>query len=435
MYFNFHTIISCLLIVLVFTLFITQPTKAQPPYYFPPTNGSNTWEKVTINELGWCQAELDTLVAFLDTTNTKAFIVLKNGRIAIEKYFGTFTADSNWYWASAGKSMTAFLIGIAQQQNSININNTSATYLGNGWTSCPAAKEAIITVKNQISMTTGLDDGVPDKDCTDPSCLQYLADAGTRWAYHNAPYTLLDAVIANATGLTLNQFFIANVRNPIGMNGAYFKLGYNNVLFTTPRSMARFGLLVLNKGSWNDTPILADSIYFHNMVNTSQNLNLSYGYLWWLNGKASFMLPGLQYVFDGPLNPHAPNDAFAALGKNGQIIYVVPSQDLVLIRMGNNPDNSLVPATYSNDIWQYFSQVVCPLQCGNQSNVVISGSEVVCNHLSGNTYIYSVAPVNGSIYIWTVTGGTIISGQGTSQITVSWGQNSTGSISVVQETP
>ena len=132
MYFNFHTIISCLLIVLVFTLFITQPTKAQPPYYFPPTNGSNTWEKVTINELGWCQAELDTLVAFLDTTNTKAFIVLKNGRIAIEKYFGTFTADSNWYWASAGKSMTAFLIGIAQQQNSININNTSATYLGNG---------------------------------------------------------------------------------------------------------------------------------------------------------------------------------------------------------------------------------------------------------------------------------------------------------------
>ncbi len=41
-------------------------------------------------------------------------------------------------------------------------------------------------------MTTGLDDGVPDVDCMLPSCMIYKADAGTRWAYHNAPYTILD---------------------------------------------------------------------------------------------------------------------------------------------------------------------------------------------------------------------------------------------------
>ncbi|MBK9459261.1 MAG: hypothetical protein IPN94_07465 [Sphingobacteriales bacterium] len=45
----------------------------------------------------------------------------------------------------------------------------------------------------------------------------------------------------------------------------------------------------------------------------------------------------------------------SALGKNGQIINIVPSQNLVMIRMGNNPDNSLVPITYNNDIWTYLN--------------------------------------------------------------------------------
>ncbi|MGB3079853.1 MAG: T9SS type A sorting domain-containing protein, partial [Saprospiraceae bacterium] len=84
-----------------------------------------------------------------------------------------------------------------------------------------------------------------------------------------------------------------------------------------------------------------------------------YGYLWWLNGKASFRLPTLQFVFPGPLCPHAPADMIMALGKNGQIINVVPDQNLVLIRMGEVPGSGEVSNTYNDTIWQKLNNVLC----------------------------------------------------------------------------
>lgn len=320
--------------------------------YFPPTSGTE-WQTKSTSSLGWNTTTLDDLYNFLQTKNTKAFIVLKNGRIVIEKYFGTFTADSNWYWASAGKTMTGLLCGIAQQQGFININNKSAQYLGTGWTSLPIVKENLITVRHQLTMTTGLDDGVPDSDCTLPSCLTYKADAGTRWAYHNAAYTLLDKVIENASGLSYNAFFQQKIRDRIGMNGLWIKtLNSNNVYYSNARSMARFGLLLLNKGKWNSMPILADENYFNQQINMSQNLNLSYGYLTWLNGKMSAMVPTSQIVFPGTLIPNAPADLYAALGKNDQKVYVIPSQNLVVIRMGNSAGTvQFALSGFDNELW------------------------------------------------------------------------------------
>ncbi|WP_133473985.1 serine hydrolase domain-containing protein [Sediminibacterium goheungense] len=316
--------------------------------YFP----SSTWETATPASLGWNETGLNDVYTYLQQKNTKAFIILKNGKIAAEKYFGTFTADSNWYWASAGKTMTAFLTGIAQEQGIININYRTSQYIGTGWTSLPLAKENLITVKHQLTMTTGLDDGVADSDCTTPACLQYKADAGTRWAYHNAPYTLLDKVIESASGLTYNQYFQQKIRDRIGMNGLWVKLGYNNVYISTARSMARFGLLLLAKGKWDQTTILADTNYFKAQTNSSQSLNPSYGYLTWLNGKGSYMLPTLQFVFSTHLFPNAPADAYAALGKDDQKIYVVPSQGLVIIRLGESAGQTqLALSSFDNELW------------------------------------------------------------------------------------
>lgn len=344
--------------VLLTVLLLTAPLGAQQ-LYFPPVTGT-AWDTLSPSSLGWNTAAIPSLYSLLDSSHTKAFIVLKNGRIVLEKYFGTFTRDSNWYWASAGKSMTSLLVGIAQREGALSISDTSSRWLGNGWTSLPADKERKITVRHQLTMTSGLDDGVPDKDCTLPGCLTYAADAGTRWAYHNAPYTLLDSVIQHATGTTLNLFFVNHVRSKIGMNGGYLRSGYNNVLYSTPRSMSRFGLLMLNKGYWGTTPILDDTAYVNAMTASSQALNPSYGYLWWLNGKSSYMVPGLQLVIPGSLSPAAPKDMFAALGKNGQLINIVPSLGLVFIRMGDAPDNSLVPFTLNNDIWVRLNAVMTP---------------------------------------------------------------------------
>ncbi len=326
--------------------------------YFPPINGDE-WQTLSPASLGWCDDRIDSLYDLLEENNTKAFIVLKDGKIVLEKYFGSFQQDSFWYWASAGKSLTACLVGIAQQEGFLSIGDTTSTYLGEGWTACTSDQEEKITIRHQLTMTTGLDDYVEENHCTLDTCLQYKADAGTRWAYHNAPYTLLDGVIEAATSITLNAYFQQKIRLNTGINGAFIQLDYNNVFFSTPRNMARFGLMILNNGNWDGNQIMTDTGYFNRMVNTSQGLNLSYGYLWWLNGKASYMLPTLPIVFPGSLMPNAPDDMIAALGKNGQYINVVPSQNLVLIRMGNAPDGNEVPVTLNDKIWEYINLLAC----------------------------------------------------------------------------
>ncbi|MCC7051328.1 MAG: serine hydrolase, partial [Bacteroidia bacterium] len=254
---------------------------------------------------------------------------------------------------------TSFLIGIAQQEGRLSISDTTSNIIGQGWTNCTPAQENKITIRHQLTMTSGLDDGVPDNHCFKDSCLIYKTDAGTRWAYHNGPYTILDSVINISTGLTLNQYATQKIKNPIGMTGAFVTTGSDHVYFSNARSMARFGLLILNKGNWNGTQLLTDTNYYNQMLNSSQSLNKSYGYLWWLNGKSSFMVPSAQMVFPGSLCPNAPSNMIAAMGKNGQFINIVPDKKLVWIRMGNSPENSLVPFFLDDDIWKYINKLEC----------------------------------------------------------------------------
>lgn len=332
--------------------------------YFPPTNSSE-WKTTSPESLGWGSTELTELYNYLEANNSRALIILKDGKIVVEKYWGNkiqnngaFDQDSFWYWASAGKSLTAFLVGIAQQKNLLDINDKTSDYLGENWTSLPLEKENLITVKHQLTMTTGLEYQVNDLDCTDPACLQYRVDAGEQWYYHNGPYTLVEKVVANASQKTYNDFTDEEVEAITGMNGSWIQSNFNNVYWSTARDMARFGLLILNKGTWDETPILTDSTYFQAMINSSQELNPAYGYLWWLNGKSSFVSPGLPNSFNRSLVPNAPADLFAALGKYGQFIDIVPSQNLIVIRMGDVPDESLVPITFHDEMWAKIMEVI-----------------------------------------------------------------------------
>jgi CubicO group peptidase (beta-lactamase class C family) len=283
---------------------------------------------------------------------------LKDGKIVVEEYWGMnllnnapFSAETQWYWASAGKTLTAMLVGIAQEQRLLSIDQRTSNYLGEGWTSMPAAQEEKILIHHQLTMTTGLDYQVNNLDCTEPECLEYKAEPGEQWFYHNAPYTLLESVVSNAAGMSYNIFTDRYVEEKIGMDGAWLPLGDNNVYFSTARDAARFGSLLLNNGDWNTTSILGDKQYLENLHLPSQNLNPSYGYLTWLNGQSAIILPGLPIAFNFSLAADAPSDLYAAMGKNGQYIDVVPSQNLVVIRMGEAPDNSLVPVQFHNDMW------------------------------------------------------------------------------------
>jgi CubicO group peptidase (beta-lactamase class C family) len=80
---------------------------------------------------------------------------------------------------------------------------------------------------------------------------------------------------------------------------------------------------------------------------------LAYGYLWWINGKASYHLPQTQLQFNGSLIASGANDMFMALGKDDQKIYVIPSKKMVVIRMGDAADSAnLALSTFDEVLWQ-----------------------------------------------------------------------------------
>jgi CubicO group peptidase (beta-lactamase class C family) len=324
--------------------------------YFPPTTAGATWDTINPAQMGWCTSELDTLDAFLEDRNTKSFIVLHKGKIALEWYYDGFGQDSLWYWASAAKTLKAFMIGQLQEDALVDINDRSSDYLGLGWSACPPTKEALITVKDQLQMTTGLDYTVPNLNCTLDTCLQYRSDAGTQWYYHNAPYRLLTEVIEQASGQSLNLYTFQNIARPTGMQGFWLDTLY----ISNARSMARFGLLNLAKGVWDGTSLLGDSVYLNAMKTPSQSLNPAYGYLWWLNGQSSYIQPGLPNSFSGSIVPSAPTDMYMAAGKNDQRVYVVPSMDLVVVRQGNAADQSLLAlSNFDTELWNLLNQLIC----------------------------------------------------------------------------
>jgi CubicO group peptidase (beta-lactamase class C family) len=346
-----------LLSLLVVTLFGCSSDSDSTPeeqMYFPPNDGSTTWETKTIADLGWNQSAVQPLLTYLEQKNTKSFIILVNGRIVMENYFNGHSTTTPWYWASAGKTLTATVTGIAQDEGLLNINNKVSDYIGTGWTSAPLAKENLITCKNLLSMNSGLNDALSDD--VSPTNLQYVADAGTRWAYHNV-YVKLQDVVATASGQSWTNYFNTKLRDKIGMTGgAWINTGDGlSVYWSTTRNMARFGLLSLNKGKWNGTTIVNEN-YFNQATTTSQSINQAYGYLWWLNGKTSYHLPQSQLQFPGSIIPSGPNDMFMALGKNDQKIYVIPSMKMVVIRMGDAADDvNLALSDFDQTLWTKIS--------------------------------------------------------------------------------
>lgn len=323
--------------------------------FFPSGSGTE-WETKTISELGWNQNAIQPLKDFLIQKNTKSFMILVNGRIAVEEYFNGHSASTEWEWNSAGKTLVGTITGIAQQESLLSINNRVSSYIGTEWTNMPLEKENLITVRHLLTMTSGIDDS---KQLVVKQNLTYIADAGTRWAYGNVFQKLTD-VVASASNKEFETYFNEKLKNRIGMDG-YWNFGTIFTIYhSTTRSMARFGLLALNKGKWNNEQIVDES-FFTQATGSSQDINPSYGYFWWLNGKQKYMLPGGQDIYNGPLVPNAPADMYAAMGAADQRIYIIPGKKMVVVRMGEasdpaNPDFAV--SGFDNDLWEKINALI-----------------------------------------------------------------------------
>lgn len=380
-------------VLLVFGILYQMQAKAQT--YFPSLTGS-AWDTVATADLGWCEDKIDSLYGFLDSNQTKGFILLQNGHIALEKYFGTYTKDSIGIWNSAGKSLRAVLIGLAQEQGLLSINDKVSDYIGNGWTGLSQSAEDSIKIWHQLTMTSGLDEN--NFFCTSPSCLNYVAPAGDRWAYHNGPYALTKDVLEAATGVGHNIYCNA-FESHIGMNGYWLNFLGNSFYYSTCRDMARFGLLVSNKGIWDTDTVIRDTAYMNQMLNSSQSLNPSYGYLWWLNGKSSYVSTPPTTNVTGAISLDAPSDIFVAAGSQGQFISVCPSLGLIMIRQGLSNNSNYTEFTMHNEIWRYILDLSCVTsltELNGENRITLypnpANSHLYISRLSGESYkVYTLS--------------------------------------------
>jgi CubicO group peptidase (beta-lactamase class C family) len=340
------------------------PSKAERSlgFYFPASN--EAWEQVSPAKVGWSEEKLKAALDFAGRTHASGVVILHRGRLLVEQYWtpdlGQTAKKGREYGllvrghdaaghvvedvASVQKSIAAILVGIAQQKRLLRIDDPVTLHLGKGWSNASPEQEAAITLRHLLTMTSGLKDD-----------LTFDAVAGTRWRYNSAAYSRTVRVVAAAAKMSPNELTRAWLTSRIGMNdsrwverrGAGSDVAANPLGFaTTARDLARFGLLILSEGNWQGEDVIADRDYLKAALRPSQALNPSYGYLWWLNGQPEVARGSGERV-KGPLIPNAPADLVAALGAVDRKLYVVPSLELVVTRLGNNAG----PA-FQNEFWK-----------------------------------------------------------------------------------
>lgn len=313
--------------------------KEEQLHYFPP-NGSNEWVTIIPEELEWNVEKLDETIQWVGDKNTVAFIILHQGKIVVEEYWGGGGIHKYIKIASITKSITAVLIGIAQQEGLLNIDDNVSDYISAGWSNSDEENEAKITILNLLTMTSGLDED-----------LNYVDDPGANYLYSTPTFYQLWLILEKVSGKTIVEFANEVLFKNIGMSDAlrWYKGGA-----LKPRDIARFGLLVINKGIWNDNEIITDMNYYNEMLIPSQDYVNCYGYLWWLNNDCNAKNGNNEFLSFS----NAPDDLFAAVGAGDQRLYIIPSEELVIIRLGF--DNHLPywgEESFNNEFWNLMNEV------------------------------------------------------------------------------
>jgi CubicO group peptidase (beta-lactamase class C family) len=266
-------------------------------------------------------------VEFAAATNAQALVMLSGGRILTEWY----ETDKGYVRdvASVQKSVVSLLVGRAAHEGLLGLDDPVSRYLGKGWTAERA--ESDVTVRHLLSMTSGLD-----------RLLRRQTAPGSEWAYNTAAYQQLHPLLEAAAGRPVDDVAREWLFDPIGAASCRLTPRRAGVaggeptmgLSATARDLARVGLLVLRGGFWGSDAVYPAPDHLDLALQPSSDGNPSYGLLWWLNGQDRHAVPGGP-LRPGPLMPSAPADLVAGLGAQDQKLYVCPSLDLVVTRLGD----------------------------------------------------------------------------------------------------
>lgn len=270
---------------------------------------------------------------------TRAVVVLYKNKLLAEKYDTGFTKNSKILGWSMTKSITSSAFGVLTKQGKIDIYKPAPV------TEWQNDERKNITINDLLHMNSGLEWEENYNTICDATKMLFLAkDMGkvqmdkpaqfkpnTHWNYSSGTTNLLSRILRNQfkTQQEYLDFWYSAVIDKIGMNsmiveqdmtGTFVGSSYG---WATPRDWSKFGLLYLNKGNWNGEQILDKSWvkYTATPTNTSKG---RYGAQFWLNAGGKF--------------PDAPRDMFYCNGYQGQMVAIIPSLDMVIVRMGLKED-------------------------------------------------------------------------------------------------
>jgi CubicO group peptidase (beta-lactamase class C family) len=284
------------------------------------------------------------LLDYLKSHNTTGFLVIQDGKVLVEKNWPV--AESNKQFklflygqskqgalfedvASQQKSFIAVLVAIASDRGLIDVEKPVSAYVGASWSKATPEQEAKIRFIDLLTMSSGLDDK-----------FGYKAPAGTVFYYNTPVYAVTQRVLAAVANQSLEMITRDWLTVPAGMDETDWRkrpkelaaIGNPYALVSTPRDVAKLGLLVLHGGISENGKRVVSEANLKAMFTRSAN-NPAYGRLWWLNG-STYTLLWMDRRVDGPLISAAPADLVGAYGAFERRLYVVPSRKLVVVRMG-----------------------------------------------------------------------------------------------------
>jgi CubicO group peptidase (beta-lactamase class C family) len=289
----------------------------------PPVFPEGDWEVEPPAEHGLDAAALDRAAgAIAGVEERYGFLVVKNGVIVHETYYqGDATSQHKIY--SLTKGFGAALTGIAATEGWLSVQDRVTDWLPYH---TPDIAEGA-TVEHILSMTAAHD------------------PVGETYEYTSGPVlNTLPNILWEAAGMSPRDFYQQCLAEPLGLtlhwpstDRGWMQIGNRGpmpVLTATHRDIARLGWFWLNRGRWGDRQLIDEQFIAASLTPPFPAANNAYGYLWWLNTPGGAWKTAGNQTGDGAWFPGAPDDLFVGIGARGKLLYVLPSENMVVVSMG-----------------------------------------------------------------------------------------------------